>query len=762
MKKNNYRILVAAAMLTILGGVATQAARMYTLDGIEVDADRQIDRFGNTITEQSYYRTGGDVNVIDSAQIEQRHYSTITSAIEHLPGVQVNSIGYHGGEYGRGSQYNTTVTINGDDHVVICLDGRRIDNAVSGVMTWSSTDTNALANLDQVTSIDNIDKIEVIKGPGASVYGADATGGVINIITKKGALKPQASIDLATGSWGHHVYRANMSGSSSDGSTRYFISAMRDMGGDTHYYDQMTGKNYTYHGTDFKDDAVNIRLDKYFNDTHRLTFSYNYKGAHDGYPTTTPDYRYMNPTDWYRIKHAIRVEQNYGGDIKVPGYRNDWYVYGFNGCYTAHLNNDFDLSYSFAKENEMESFVRVYKQSHKYTNCWGTSDGIISSKPILTSPWDPEWNDYVNAKKVTKDSHRNKDYEFNRGMQLQLGKSYGKHDILTGWTFDKSRTESFSVSSKTGKETSTNVKQTTIDGYLQDKIHVNDKFEIAPSLRYQHANAVSTTSETGKVTNGGSAFSKVTAAVNAQYLINDGFSIFAGWTQINRPLHPYDYQPGSRLYEDQKLENDKGSAYTIGLKKRISDRTNVFANYDYTDMSNAVCRQSVWDYKIEKWATKSVNAKQTRKAFNLGINQKLDQHWGLGLSYSTIDEQWTAKRGMKFQPGLGIDSMLINAYLNSTRPKNKYIADLTYSSGKWFSSLTTTIYSGMDDRYFTSNRFVILDWTLNYDVSKDWSVYATVDNLTNEGYEVKFNPSVGKGAYALPGRSFMLGAKYKF
>ena len=117
---------------------------------------------------------------------------------------------------------------------------------------------------------------------------------------------------------------------------------------------------------------------------------------------------------------------------------------------------------------------------------------------------------------------------------------------------------------------------------------------------------------------------------------------------------------------------------------------------------------------------------------------------------------------MKFQPGLGIDSSLINAYLNSTRPKNKYIADLTYSSGKWFSSLTTTIYSGMDDRYFTSNRFVILDWTLNYNVSKDWSVYATVDNLTNEGYEVKFHPYVGKGAYAMPGRSFMLGAKCKF
>ena len=63
-------------MLTILG-VATQAVRMYTLEGIEVDADRQqIDwqyHHGTVLLSQQ-----GDVNVADSTQIEQRHYSTIT------------------------------------------------------------------------------------------------------------------------------------------------------------------------------------------------------------------------------------------------------------------------------------------------------------------------------------------------------------------------------------------------------------------------------------------------------------------------------------------------------------------------------------------------------------------------------------------------------------------------------------------------------------------------------------------------------------
>lgn len=88
--------------------------------------------------------------------------------------------------------------------------------------------------------------------------------------------------------------------------------------------------------------------------------------------------------------------------------------------------------------------------------------------------------------------------------------------------------------------------------------------------------------------------------------------------------------------------------------------------------------------------------------------------------------------------------------------------DVSYEQGKWSSSLTAMLYSGMDTRYFTANRFLILDWVLNYKINKDTTVYLTVDNLTNQGYEVKYHPYVGKGAYAMPGRTFMLGVEYKF
>lgn len=101
------------AMMAVLAFAAgsMDVNAVYTLDGIEVSADRQKDRFGNMITEQSYYRTGGDVQVIDSDTIEKRHYTQVGDALKYIPGVQVQTPGgYRGGEYGY-TQTHSIVSI---------------------------------------------------------------------------------------------------------------------------------------------------------------------------------------------------------------------------------------------------------------------------------------------------------------------------------------------------------------------------------------------------------------------------------------------------------------------------------------------------------------------------------------------------------------------------------------------------------------------------------------------------------------------------
>lgn len=274
MSNMKRRYTAAAAMMMVMGLCASASAAFdenlndYTLDTMVVEADAIKNKFGDTITEQSYYRTGGDVKVITREEIEKRHYTDLTEAIKRIPGVTFQNPGYRGGEYGY-QFYNNGVSINGDTRVIILVDGRRVDNAAStriGNSTTSGSKATGV-NLDQVTNMENVDKIEVIKGPGASVYGSDALGGVINIITRKGGATNTGSIDLATGSWDKHKYALSYSGSAGDdNSWHYFISANRDMSGDTKYKDGTVGGTGTLGGSNWKEDGVNVRIDKDFNE----------------------------------------------------------------------------------------------------------------------------------------------------------------------------------------------------------------------------------------------------------------------------------------------------------------------------------------------------------------------------------------------------------------------------------------------------------------------------------------------------------------
>ena len=106
MKITNKRIsaaLLACVALTTFSGVHAafdEHLDNYQLDTKVVKGDRSKDQFGNTITEQSYYRTGGDVKVITRDEIEKRHYSDLTEAIKRIPGITFQNPGYRGGEYG--------------------------------------------------------------------------------------------------------------------------------------------------------------------------------------------------------------------------------------------------------------------------------------------------------------------------------------------------------------------------------------------------------------------------------------------------------------------------------------------------------------------------------------------------------------------------------------------------------------------------------------------------------------------------------------
>lgn len=803
MKKMQYT--AAAAMMMVMGLCATANAAFdenlndYTLDTMVVEADAAKNKFGDTITEQSYYRTGGDVKVITREEIEKRHYTDLTEAIKRIPGVTFQNPGYRGGEYGY-QFYNNGVSINGDTRVIILVDGRRVDNGAStrvGNNTRKGTKSTGV-NLDQVTNMENVDKIEVIKGPGASVYGSDALGGVINIITRKGAADNKGSIDLATGSWDKHKYALSYSGSAGeDKSWHYFVSANRDMSGDTKYKDGSVGETGTLGGSNYKEDGVNIRVDKDFNDKQSLKVWYNFKQGRDGYPIATPNLKYWNEKDWKDIifKAAVgQLDENnklvgdrLSGDSRNPGYHNLYALDGaVYGSFSKFKNNDWDIQYTFDKDNGMESFVRVYDQNHRYAHRDKYRWGIDSNKMTdaykeafpngATDAQLQEWIDKNLAPFPGGDKDKIKEWlektggaateptswteEKNRGVQLQVAKSVGVNDIIASVTYDKSKNFSKKIEDN-GSIKESHVTRKSLQAYLQDKIHISDKWDITPSIRYAKYSSFETTNDNGTSQGKGDTH-LITPVINTQYMFDDTSSMYFGWTKVFRPLKEGDYNSVDGVFKTP-LEDEEGDAWTLGVRKELSDKTSVAVHYDWTRMSNAIATLPIWDDKEGKLTSTAVNAKEDKQSFNITLDHQFDEHLTLSASYSHMKDEWKAKSGWVLDPSWGYNSPDdINTAINSLRPANHYSLNLSYENGKLYTGLLTNWYTGCSDYAFTDNDFLVLDWNINYQITDDITAYALVTNLTNEAYETSYNAWNGVGSAAMPGRCFMVGMKYTF
>ncbi|MBW3779188.1 TonB-dependent receptor [Aeromonas veronii] len=109
------------------------------------------------------------VVVIDRAEIESRQVQSLPDLLKTLPGVQMATLG------GRGHISSLFVRGTNSNHSLVLMNGRPIAAMVAGT-----------PDLSQIP-LGNIERIEYIRGPRAAVYGSDAIGGVINLITKTSA-----------------------------------------------------------------------------------------------------------------------------------------------------------------------------------------------------------------------------------------------------------------------------------------------------------------------------------------------------------------------------------------------------------------------------------------------------------------------------------------------------------------------------------------------------------------------------------------------
>ena len=182
MKKINVSLVASFLLATNLYSQQTSS-----LDEITISSA--------TKSEEKLKNVTANVDVITAEDIESRKFKTVIEALNSLSGVSISSnggIGQTSSVYLRGMDSNRTL---------ILIDGVRYNDI---------TTPKGSANIEHLM-INDVERIEVIKGAQSSIWGADASAGVINIITKSAKDGTHGNATVEYGKYNSKTTKANIS-----------------------------------------------------------------------------------------------------------------------------------------------------------------------------------------------------------------------------------------------------------------------------------------------------------------------------------------------------------------------------------------------------------------------------------------------------------------------------------------------------------------------------------------------------------------------
>ena len=212
---NNYlRTAAFAAILSYL--IPSIAAAENQSDFSSKDRDKEAPLTHIVITANRYPTTidqvGSSISLIDQEKIEKKNQATVLEVLRTTPGLEVVQVG------GVGRTASIFIRGADSDHTLVLIDGVRVNDNTTGQFDF--------ANL----KAENIERIEILRGPQSVLYGSEAIGGLINIITKTGAQGLHASSSAEGGSHGTQHYKGNLSWASKQVHTSTTLSYLRTDG----------------------------------------------------------------------------------------------------------------------------------------------------------------------------------------------------------------------------------------------------------------------------------------------------------------------------------------------------------------------------------------------------------------------------------------------------------------------------------------------------------------------------------------------------
>ena len=260
--------------------------------------------------EQNIADAPASISVITREQLEKQSYSDVTDAVRNIPGVFVT---------GGGNMQDISIRGMDDTYTLYLVDGRPI--SAGRMVNTNGADGGKQIGLPPISMIE---RIEVIRGPMSSLYGSEAMGGVINIITRRGGDEWAGSISTE--------YTGAMNDISSDSQQADFYLAGPIIQG-------LLGAQFTgtYVGTDESDyigggDAA-----------ASMPESTRKQGGAEFYLTPNEQNRFSLGYTASELKYTHTPGKSIAADADPSTYRyeKDVYVFSHDGNYGDLIINSF-------------------------------------------------------------------------------------------------------------------------------------------------------------------------------------------------------------------------------------------------------------------------------------------------------------------------------------------------------------------------------------------------------------------------------------
>jgi len=245
------------------GSPPDSAARSYALDEIVVTATRR---------EVSAGSAPSAVTVIRRDAIEAMPGTLLAAALSWTPGMSLRS-------YGGGASVET-ISLRGmsPEHTLVLMDGQRENSFQNGLADFG------------ILSSSTVERIEIVRGGSSALYGADAVGGVINVITRAPGEGIHGAASAMLGS--NHTSGSALSLSGGADDAGLLLSLRKEQGRgdyDFRFSDGKTETTLTRSGEDYALVTGDARADWKISSSLRSTASFSYTDADRGSPGVVTD-----------------------------------------------------------------------------------------------------------------------------------------------------------------------------------------------------------------------------------------------------------------------------------------------------------------------------------------------------------------------------------------------------------------------------------------------------------------------------------------